>query len=84
MIGPLPWLILPMALVLFAVSYLLNRHPIGRYMLAIGGNQSAAELSGISIRRTVIWAHSLSAILAALAGIMLVARLQISTALDWR
>jgi ribose transport system permease protein len=86
MIGPLPWLILPMTLVIFAVSYLLNRQPIGRYMLAIGGNQSAAELSGISIQRTVIWAHVLSAMLAALAGIMLVARLQIgqpSIGDDW-
>jgi ribose transport system permease protein len=85
-IGPLPWLILPMALVLFAVSYLLNRQPIGRYMLAIGGNRSAAELSGISVGRTVILAHILSAVLAALAGIMLVARLQIgqpSIGDDW-
>jgi ribose transport system permease protein len=86
MIGPLPWLLLPMLIVLFAVSYLLNRQPLGRYILAVGGNQSAAELSGISITRTVVWAHILSAMLAALAGVMLVARLQIgqpSIGDDW-
>jgi ribose transport system permease protein len=55
-------------------------------MLAYGGNANAAELSGISTERTVIWAHSISGLLASLAGIMLVARLQLgqpSIGDDW-
>jgi ribose transport system permease protein len=77
MFGPIPWLALPAALVLAAMWYLLYRQRIGRYILAVGGNQSAAELSGISVSRAVLWAHGLSGFLAALAGVMLVARLQI-------
>jgi ribose transport system permease protein len=86
MFGPIPWLALPAALVIAAMWYLLYRQRIGRYILAVGGNQSAAELSGISVSRVVLWAHGLSGFLAALAGVMLVARLQIgepSIGDDW-
>ena len=51
MFGPIPWLALPAALVVAAMWYLLYRQRIGRYILAVGGNQSAAELSGISMSR---------------------------------
>jgi ribose transport system permease protein len=76
-LGPLPWLLLPMLVVVVAMWFLMNRRPLGRYILAVGGNEHAAELSGISVPRTVIAAHAISGLLAALAGIMLVARLQI-------
>ncbi|MFO1061122.1 MAG: ABC transporter permease [Dongiaceae bacterium] len=77
MLGPLPWLIVPVLLASVGMWALLNRLRIGRFILAIGGNRSAAELSGIDIGRTVIWAHAISGGLAAIAGMMLVARLQI-------
>lgn len=86
MLGPIPWLAIPAAVVVVGVWRLLNRQKIGRYILAVGGNASAAELSGISIGRTTLWAHGISGVLAALAGIMLVARLQIgqpSIGDDW-
>ena len=56
---------------------MFNRLPIGRFILAVGGNQHAAELSGISVGVTVTVAHAISGLLAGLAGILLVARLQI-------
>jgi ribose transport system permease protein len=77
MLGPIPWLVLPMLAAAIGMWLLLNRLRIGRFILAIGGNRSAAELSGIDIGRTVIWAHAISGGLAAIAGMMLVARLQI-------
>jgi len=86
MLGPIPWLALPAALVVVGMWRLLYRQRVGRYILAVGGNSSAAELSGVSIARTTLWAHGLSGFLAALAGIMLVARLQIgqpSIGDDW-
>jgi ribose transport system permease protein len=86
MLGPIPWLTLPAALVVAGLWYLLYRQRIGRYMLAVGGNANAAELSGVSIARTVLWAHGVSGFLAALAGVMLVARLQLgqpSIGDDW-
>lgn len=86
MLGPIPWLALPAALVVLGMWRLLYRQRVGRYILAVGGNANAAELSGVSIARTTLWAHGLSGFLAALAGIMLVARLQIgqpSIGDDW-
>src|SRR5260370_19519695 len=86
LVGPVPWLALPAALVVAGMWYLLYRQRIGRYILAVGGNANAAELSGISISPTVISAHAISGFLAALAGIMLVARLQLgqpSIGDDW-
>lgn len=74
---PLPWLVIPCVIVAVLLWYLLNRLPLGRSILAVGGNEHAAELSGISVRRVVVVAHGISGLLAALAGIMLVGRLQI-------
>jgi ribose transport system permease protein len=76
-LGPLPWLIIPTALVVLGIWYLLNRRPLGRYMLAVGGNEHSAVLSGISVPRTVVAAHAVSGGLAALAGVLLVSRLQL-------
>ena len=86
MFGPIPWLVLPMVVTVLLVFYLLTRQRVGRYILAVGGNLHAAELSGISVKSTILWAHAISGILAAMAGIMLVARLQLgqpSIGDDW-
>lgn len=76
-IGPIAWLVLPMVIASLGMWVLFNRLRIGRYILAIGGNRNAAELSGIDVKGTIIWAHAISGLLAAAAGMMLVARLQI-------
>lgn len=76
-LGPLPWLVIPAAIVFGLMWLLLARLPPGRFILAVGGNAHAAELSGISVHKTVVTAHAISGVLAALAGVMLVARLQI-------
>ena len=75
--GPIPWLVLPMLVLSVAIWYLFARLRIGRHILAIGGNRYAAELSGVNVNSTVIWAHAISGLLAAAAGMMLVARLQL-------
>ena len=75
--GPVPWLVLPMVIASVGMWYLFNRLRIGRYILAVGGNRTAAELSGINVSATIMWAHAISGLLAAIAGMMLVARLQI-------
>jgi len=59
------------------VALFLFRHPWGRYILAVGGNPAAAELSGISVRKTTLVAHIVSGTLAALAGVISVARLAV-------
>ncbi len=76
-IGPIPYLVILPILAAIAMWYLMNRAVIGRQMLAVGGNAHAAGLSGISVGRTVVAAHAISGGLAAIAGMLVVARLQI-------
>jgi ribose transport system permease protein len=86
LLGPVPVLIVPTVIASVALWFLLFRLPAGRFILAVGGNEHAAELSGISVRRTVMVAHAISGLLAAGAGILVVMRLQIgqpSIGDDW-
>lgn len=76
-IGPVPVLLLPAALAAVLVAWMLARLPIGRQILAVGGNTHAAELSGIGVGRVIIVTHILSGVLAAAAGMLAVARLQL-------
>jgi ribose transport system permease protein len=76
-IGPVPVLLLPAALAALLVGWMLARLPIGRQMLAVGGNAHAAELSGIRVDRVIVVTHVLSGVLAAAGGMMAVARLQL-------
>ncbi len=57
------------------VWLLLDATEFGRRLYAIGGNREAARLVGLPVRRDMILAFALSAGLAALAGMLLAARL---------
>ena len=60
----------------FALSYYILKHtPIGRYVFALGGNEEATKLSGINIDRIKLYVYGISGALAALAGIIITARL---------
>lgn len=67
------------ALVTIVVAFLLGaffyRMVLGREILAVGGNTRAAEITGIPVGRVIIWAHVISGFLAALAGLLTMARL---------
>lgn len=76
-VGPIPWLVVPMVIASLGMWYMFARMRIGRHILAMGCNPHAAELSGIDPRATIIWAHAISGLMAAIAGVMLVAKLQI-------
>ncbi|MGF1626774.1 MAG: ABC transporter permease [Alphaproteobacteria bacterium] len=75
--GFVPYLLIPPVLVAVGMALLMTRTVFGRQLLAVGGNAHAAELSGISLRKVVVGAHMLSGLLAALAGMLAVARIQI-------
>lgn len=60
--------------VLLAV-FITKKTPLGRYIYAIGGNEEAARLSGINIKRIKIIVYSIAGALAALGGIIITARL---------
>ena len=66
---PIPVYIL---LVCFAVCYLVLNHTVyGRQIYAVGGNRQASDLSGISTRRVIIIAYTISGFLGALSGFVL-------------
>lgn len=53
------------------VVYFLTKHtPFGRYLYAIGGNEEAAVLSGIAVKRVLIGAYGLMGVTVALTGFM--------------
>ncbi|MEM7694210.1 MAG: ABC transporter permease [Pseudomonadota bacterium] len=64
------WLALVIAIVL---SLVIARSTFGRYLLAIGGNEKAAYLSGGPVKRVKIAAYVICAMLAGLAGLIVVA-----------
>ncbi|RTZ17674.1 ribose ABC transporter permease [Vibrio aquaticus] len=70
---PVPvWL---MVIVFASVWYVLNHTRFGRYVYALGGNESATRLSGINVDRVKIGVYAICGLLAALAGIIVTSRL---------
>jgi ribose transport system permease protein len=67
------------ALIMFAVAItmavILRYSAFGRYLYAIGGNQTAARLSGVAVSRVKITAFILCSFFAALTGIVHAAQL---------
>ena len=65
----------------FAVALIIivwlfvNWTSFGRYLYAVGGNTKAAELSGIDTRKILFFTYVIVAALAAIAGMLLTARL---------
>ncbi|HWV75014.1 MAG TPA: hypothetical protein VN040_25020 [Pseudosphingobacterium sp.] len=71
----IPILVWIAAIVVLLATILTNRTAFGKYIYAIGGNESAAKLSGININSVKIWVYALAGILAAVGGIMVTSRL---------
>lgn len=63
------------AIIILCLYLFLNWTPYGRYFYAVGGNIKAAGLSGINTRATLFWTYVFCAALAAVAGMLLTARL---------
>ena len=85
-LGPVPYLLFLPLLIIIVFTIVMNRTVIGRHILAVGANPNAASLSGISLSRVIIFAHILSGALAAIAGMLTVARLQLGDPMignDW-
>jgi len=70
------------SLVIVAVGWLiLNHTALGRSIFATGGNRTAAAVSGINVDFTKIKVYALSGLLSALAGIILIGRMNSANAL---
>ena len=64
------------AVLIAAVAFALVRFTaLGEQIVAVGGNEEAARLSGINIDRVKVTVYTLSGVLASLAGFILIARI---------
>lgn len=76
----IPVVILFTVLVGIVAYVLLARTRFGREVYATGGNPVAARLAGISVNRVIVMAYVICGFCAALAGLMITARLEAGAA----
>src|SRR5262245_11845785 len=70
---PLPvWI---SGIIVFIAVVITNKTKLGRYIYAIGGNENAATLSGINIKKVKIAVYTIAGALAAVGGMLVTSRL---------
>lgn len=74
---PVPIVIFGIVIVL--THLMLNYTRFGRHIYAIGGNETAARVSGVNLGRTKIGIYAFSGLMAGLGGVVLTARVQSAT-----
>lgn len=80
-LGPIPYAFILAIFVALLLLLVIKRTRIGRYTLAIGGNEEAARLSGVNIWKTKIVIYALAGLCSAVAALILTARLNAAEAL---
>jgi ribose transport system permease protein len=73
-LGSIPIPVLVAGIVLLALHVVLHLTRFGRALYAIGGNAVAAKLSGMPTKRYLVSVYALSGVLAAFAGLVVIAR----------
>jgi ribose/xylose/arabinose/galactoside ABC-type transport system permease subunit len=76
----IPFQIILLVLVISLTVFAIRSTLFGRYVVAVGGNEEAARLSGVRVNRTKITVYAISGFLAGLAGLIFTARLGSSDA----
>ena len=74
-VGFIPIPVIIMVIVVLISWFILNKLPFGRYLYATGGNPSASRASGINTKSVVLKTFIFQGILAGLAGIVLMSRM---------
>ncbi|MCR2784256.1 MULTISPECIES: multiple monosaccharide ABC transporter permease [unclassified Microbacterium] len=74
----IPVTLIVLAVLVLVYGIVMNRTVFGRHIYAIGGNRHAAELSGIKTRRVDFLLFVNMGVLAALAGLIFTARLNLA------
>lgn len=74
-LGPIPVPVIIMIVVFIWAYVVLNKMRFGRYVYAIGGNEKAAELAGISVQKVKIWIYGLCGFCSGIAALILTSRM---------
>jgi ribose transport system permease protein len=73
-VGLIPIPVIIMAVVMGLGMFILRKTYFGRYFYAVGGNEEAAELSGINVKRVKYLVYTLSGFFAGVAGVVILSR----------
>ncbi|SDJ53079.1 ABC transporter permease [Aliiruegeria lutimaris] len=74
-IAGVPIGVIILAVIAIATGLMLTRSAFGRWLYSSGGNENAAELSGVPVKRVKITVYMLSGACAAIAGLVLSSQL---------
>lgn len=69
----IPVQVVLMALLVIAAAWILKRTVFGRQIIAIGGNERAAALSGIAVSKVKLVVYAISGLCAGIAGLIVIA-----------
>ena len=72
----MPWVVLLVAALLVALTFVLSRTRYGRHLYAVGGNEEASRRAGIPVDRIRISVFVICSTLAALAGVVQASQLE--------
>lgn len=65
--------------ILAIYAFILSKTKLGRHIYGIGGNDQAAELSGVDVKKVTLFAFCSMSVLAAVAGFLYTSRLSSAT-----
>ncbi|THE11328.1 sugar ABC transporter permease [Bacillus timonensis] len=75
----IPTVLIIVIILIVIYTFVMKNTVMGRHVYATGGNQKAADLSGIKTKRVVFWVFVNNGVIAALAGLMFASRLNSAT-----
>ncbi|MCR4689699.1 MAG: sugar ABC transporter permease [Saccharofermentans sp.] len=75
----LPISVCIVGVILAAYAFMLSKTKLGRHIYGIGGNDQAAELSGVDVKKVTLFAFCSMSVLAAVAGFLYTSRLSSAT-----
>jgi putative multiple sugar transport system permease protein len=71
----LPYILILLTALILIYSFITNKTVAGRHIYALGGNEKAAELSGIKTKKVMFWVYTNMGVLSAVAGMVFAGRL---------
>jgi ribose/xylose/arabinose/galactoside ABC-type transport system permease subunit len=73
--GTIPNLVVYFIVITLVLAFVLTRTVFGRRVYAIGGNETAAKVSGINVEKIKLLVYTLCGFLAGIAGLLLASRI---------
>ncbi len=74
-LGPFPWLAIIALAVIAIMWFILRKTVLGVHIYAVGGNPTAARLTGINVSFVIVFVYAMSGLLSGLGGVMTASRL---------